>query len=246
MTRPSWSLAEVGRFWDSVTDYDDINQHTYSYYRRFTNSYQLAGNLIPTGCVTLECQARTGNGTRFWAERGHVGRAHVVDFSPYMLELASAGLSEAGIRFQPHLVTELPLPLESESVDLGLCYETIEHVWDRQGLVSEFARALRPGGWMILSCPNLLWEPVHWASAALGIHHSEGPHRFLRRATLLGLFGRSGLQVVRENTTVLLPFSSERSARLDGWLEERTPELVRRWLALRRTFVLRKASGPES
>jgi SAM-dependent methyltransferase len=230
----------VGRFWDSVTDYDDINQDTYSYYRRFTNSFRLAEEMIPGDCVAVECQARTGNGSRFWAERGHIRLAHVVDFSPYMLKLASDNLAAAGVNFQPHLVADFPLPLESETCDLGLCYETIEHVWDRSALMSELARVLKPGGWMILTCPNILWEPVHWISATFGIHHSEGPHRFLRRATLLRLFARNGLRVVRENSTVFLPFSSENSIRLDSWLEEHLPESVKRTVALRRTFVLQK------
>jgi len=240
VTRRSWSLEDVGRFWDSVTDYDDINRDAYSYYRRFTNSFRLAGELVPKDCVAVECQARTGNGSRFWAERGYIRRAHVVDFSPYMLELASANLAATGVDFRAHLVADFPLPLESETCDLGLCYETIEHVWDRSALMSELARVLKPGGWMILTCPNVLWEPVHWFSAIFGIHHSEGPHRFLRRATLLRLFARNGLRVVRENSTVLLPFSSEGSVRLDSWLEEHAPEAVKRSLALRRTFILRK------
>jgi SAM-dependent methyltransferase len=240
VARQSWSLEDVGRFWDSVTDYDDINQDTYSYYRRFTNSLSLAGKILPRNCVSVECQARTGNGSRFWAERGYVRLAHVVDFSPYMLTLASDNLTAAGVDFRPHLAADFPLPLESESCDLGLCYETIEHVWDRSALMSEMTRVLKPGGWMILTCPNILWEPVHWISAILGIHHSEGPHRFLRRTTLLRLFSGNGLRVVCENSTVLLPFSSEGSIRLDSWLEEHLPEAVKRTVALRRTFILRK------
>ena len=32
-----WTLQEVGQFWDSVADYDDINEQTYSYFRRFVD-----------------------------------------------------------------------------------------------------------------------------------------------------------------------------------------------------------------
>ena len=81
VTRRRWSLADGGDFWDSVTDYDDINQETYSYYRRFTNSFHLAGELIPRDSLAVECQPRTGNGSRFWAERGYIRRTHLVDFS---------------------------------------------------------------------------------------------------------------------------------------------------------------------
>ena len=46
-TKRPWSLEEVGNFWDTVHDYDVINNEIYPYYRRFTNSYELAAsNLI--------------------------------------------------------------------------------------------------------------------------------------------------------------------------------------------------------
>jgi len=59
LTCKNWSLQEVGHFWDSVTDYDDINESTYSYYRRFTNSRELARNVVKKNMTMLDIQART-------------------------------------------------------------------------------------------------------------------------------------------------------------------------------------------
>jgi SAM-dependent methyltransferase len=243
LRRRRWTLEEVGRFWSSVTDYDDINKSTYSYYRRFTNSFELAGDLIDHHNVTLDIQSRTGQGTAFWAERGYVSKAHIVDFSDEMLAIASSRLSQMGIDFENHLVQSFPLPFSSNSFDLILCYETIEHLSERDVLVSELARVLRPGHWIILTCPNLLWEPAHWLSAILNLHHSEGPHRFLRRGTLLSLFESNRLEIVRENSTIILPFSSALSVSTNQFLESQLPESVRRAIALRRSFVLRKLDG---
>ncbi len=241
--RNSWSLKEVGEFWDSVTDYDDINEGTYSYFRRFTNSYDLAADLISPECITLDIQARTGYGTLFWAERGFVRRAHLVDFSERMLKIAASRLSQARLDFEAHLVHSFPLPFSDHSFDLVLTYETIEHICERASFVAELARVLVPRGWMILTCPNLLWEPAHWVSAILNSHHSEGPHRFLRRRTLLSLFASNGLDIVRENSTVFLPFSSELSVSTNRFLEQHLPDSIKRITALRRTFVLRKAGS---
>ena len=36
-TNRPWSLSDVGRFWDNVDDYDDINAKLYPYYQRFIN-----------------------------------------------------------------------------------------------------------------------------------------------------------------------------------------------------------------
>ncbi|HJX37841.1 MAG TPA: class I SAM-dependent methyltransferase [Anaerolineae bacterium] len=242
LRRGQWSLEEVGDFWDSVTDYDDVNQGTYSYLRRFSDSYELAADLVSPGSVTLDIQARTGNGTVFWAERGFVGKAYLVDFSEHMLKTAASRLSQLRLDFEPHLVHKFPLPFPEHSFDLVLSYETIEHIYQRASFVSELTRVLKPQGWVILTCPNVLWEPAHWISAILNIHHSEGPHRFLRRRTLLSLFASCGLDIVRENSTVFLPFSSELSTSTDRFLDRHLPDLVKRMTALRRTFVLRKAA----
>jgi ubiquinone/menaquinone biosynthesis C-methylase UbiE len=240
ITLRQWSLEDVGQFWDSVTDYDDVNEGTYSYYRRFTDSLQLAGDLIGPANLTLDIQSRTGFGSVYWAEGGFVRRAHIVDFSARMLSVASARLTEAGVDFEAHLVDSFPLPFGDNTFDLVLCYETIEHIWERATLVHELARVLKPDQWMILTCPNVLWEPAHWLSAILDVHHSEGPHRFLRRSSLLSLFGSSGLQIVREASTVFLPFASSTSVSADRFLERRLPDSIKRFIALRRSFVLRK------
>jgi SAM-dependent methyltransferase len=240
LSQGSWSLQDVGRFWDSVIDYDSVNEGAYSYSRRFTNSFHLAGDLIGRDNLTLDIQARTGQGSTFWAKRGFVRKAHIVDFSPRMLSAASLRLSEAGVDFDAQLLTELPLPFTDDTFDLVLSYETIEHIWERACFMHELTRVLKPGRWMILTCPNLLWEPAHCISAILNIHHSEGPHRFPRRSTLLGLFEACGLEIVRENSTVFLPFSSATSVSIDQLLERSLPESIKRTIALRRSYVLRK------
>lgn len=44
--------------------------------------------------------------------------------------------------------------LESASLDVIVSFETIEHLDDEQGLLTEFSRLLRPGGTLICSTPN--------------------------------------------------------------------------------------------
>lgn len=47
------------------------------------------------------------------------------------------------------------VPLESGTVDCVVTGETIEHVPDTDHFLGEINRVLRPGGWLILSCPNV-------------------------------------------------------------------------------------------
>ena len=48
------------------------------------------------------------------------------------------------------------LPLEAASVDVAVSFETIEHIAEQSQFLDELARVLKPGGVLLLSCPNKL------------------------------------------------------------------------------------------
>lgn len=58
------------------------------------------------------------------------------------------------------------LPWEKECFDIVLCLEAIEHVGDVRAMLGEAARVLRPGGTLVLTCPNanfpITYDPLHW------------------------------------------------------------------------------------
>src|SRR5918992_3445275 len=72
------------------------------------------------------------------------------DVSSVALERARARLPDASL---VELEPDAPLPFPDSSFDLVLCAETIEHVRDLQGLLSEVRRVLRPGGTLALTTP---------------------------------------------------------------------------------------------
>ena len=70
--------------------------------------------------------------------------------------------SQAGRRYPPSLVVCAAgerLPFPAGSFDVILSNEVIEHVQDDRAAVGEMVRALRPGGRLVLFCPNR-WYPV--------------------------------------------------------------------------------------
>jgi SAM-dependent methyltransferase len=83
--------------------------------------------------------------------------AHVTgaDVSPEAVAHARAAYaSQANLAF-----VEAPcerLPLEDESVDLFVTFETVEHITGQEAFVDEIARVLRPDGLLLMSCPNKL------------------------------------------------------------------------------------------
>lgn len=58
------------------------------------------------------------------------------------------------------------LPWADHAFDAVLCLEAIEHIVDVAGALREFARVLRPGGALILTCPSanfpFTYDPLHW------------------------------------------------------------------------------------
>jgi SAM-dependent methyltransferase len=62
--------------------------------------------------------------------------------------------SIANLRFECAPCTRLPL--EAASIDLAVSFETVEHIAEQAEFLAELARVLRPGGLLVLSCPNRL------------------------------------------------------------------------------------------
>lgn len=237
--RSTWSFADVGAHWDAADQYDEINRETYSYFRRFIDGLRLSD--LPTGCRVLDVCARTGNGTAYFFANGRVASAVCADVSFNMGRICAERLGQAGLKEFIWLpLGGYELPLASQVLDAVLCFESVEHFPHPERLVMELGRVTRPGGLLVLTTPNVLWEPVHALAAVTGLHHSEGPHRFIRYRRLEAMIDAAGFTIEKAETTVLVPGGPRIFVRAGEWVEERT----RRWLmplvGLRRIFIGRK------
>ena len=238
----NWSLEEVGGFWDSVSDYDDINENTYSYFRRFINSWDLCKDFVEDrdNLIMLDIQSRSGKGTDFWFRKGLIKKSYLVDFSHFLLGIAAKRLEETNFNYELVKIINYTLPFADSFFDFITTYETIEHMGDVKFYMRELSRVLKPDGIMVLTCPNVLWEPVHWFAAILNIHHSEGPHNFLRRKKLFKLFSNNNLKVLKENSTVILPFNNRKLININEKMEKLLATRALSVIALRRSFILQK------
>jgi SAM-dependent methyltransferase len=239
--RPHWSFADVGDHWDHTEEYDAVNEETYSYYRRFIDGYRLGADYIPDGAHILDFCSRTGNGTLHFYERGKIGSAVCADVSKAQGAICRRVLREAG--FQEFVwveVSDYRMPFADGQFEAILCFETIEHFSRPERLVAELGRVTHPGGIMILTTPNVLWEPVHALAAIAEWHHSEGPHRFIRYKRLLGLVTAAGFEIEQAETTVLIPSGPQSMIELGERIEAKTKKTLMPWLGLRRILICRK------
>jgi len=237
-TLKNWTYKDAGDFWDTVHDYDEIDDETYAYKRRFTDSIRMSRIKSKSKILDIDC--RTGNGTVFYHRHGKVKESTCVSPSPVFLNVCKERLKKYGIKNKTMLLRKIPLKLKDESFDAILCFETIEHVSNHLEFMKELNRLLKPKGELILTMPNILWEPVHWLVAILNIHHSEGPHRFLTRKKIKNVLKRTGFRIVKEKTTVLIPVGPRGLTKFGEVLERLFKNTLMPYLALRRIFICEK------
>ena len=93
----------------------------------------------------LDAGCGTGRHAAFLADLGHtvVG----LDATPAMLAVARSKVPTATFR----LGTWDPVPEPAESFDLVVCSLALTHTAHLEPAVEEFARVLRPGGWLVIS-----------------------------------------------------------------------------------------------
>jgi ubiquinone/menaquinone biosynthesis C-methylase UbiE len=77
-----------------------------------------------------------------------------IDVSADTIALAHKHFSHPKLEFQQ--ADCLSLPFADQSFDLVVSLETIEHLPDPPRFLNEISRVLRPGGELVLSCPNSL------------------------------------------------------------------------------------------
>ena len=171
---------------------------------------------VPAGLAPSEFGVRR----RFLLERVAVGE-RVLDVGCgegwFASELACAGASVVGIDVareplrrarerDPELDLRVvdddgPWPLDDAGFDVVWAGETIEHVADTTGWLSEVRRVLRPGGRLLLSTPDhgrLRVLLLALSRRAFEAHFDpRADHlRYYTRAGLTGLLGEFGFQEV--------------------------------------------------
>lgn len=239
-TRPTWRFADVEAHYDELADdYDAINESAHSYFRRFTDAMRLAN--LPDDAYVLDVCARTGKGIAYFHGQGKVGRAVCADVSRKMGQHCAARLEDAGVENVRWVqIYNYDWPFADAEFDVVLSLETVEHFPHPHRFIRELGRVTRAGGTLILSTPNVLWEPVHALAAITNLHHSEGPHRFVPRRRLRHQLSRAGFQLQHMETTVLIPAGPDWLLGLGEWIESHTRESLMPILGLRHLFICRK------
>jgi ubiquinone/menaquinone biosynthesis C-methylase UbiE len=112
--------------------------------------YHFASRWV-AGLRVLDVACGEGYGSALLARTA----AHVtgVDISPQAIAHAQdAYAALANATFTCASCTQLPIP--DASIDVAVSFETLEHIHEQEAFLAELARVLKPGGVLLISCPN--------------------------------------------------------------------------------------------
>lgn len=132
------------RFVPGIND----TQLTMEHYQRYYSALPLV-----KGKIVLDAACGEGYGTAVLAK----GAAYVtgIDISADAIERAKSCYSQNGrVRFLEASIAELPI--EADSIDVVVSFETIEHVSEniQHKFLNEISRVLKKDGFLIMSTPN--------------------------------------------------------------------------------------------
>ena len=122
-----------------------VREIWYEHFHRYVFARELVG-----GLNVLDAACGEGYGTALLSTAA--ASATGVDISEKAVEHARARYPSDRLEF---LVSDcLELPFDEDEFDCVVSFETLEHLDDHQGLLTEFRRVLKPGGFLLLSTPD--------------------------------------------------------------------------------------------
>lgn len=104
--------------------------------------------------------------------------------------------------------------------DLVVSSECIEHTPSPRRALEQMAAVLKPGGYLAVSTPNIVWSPVVKLATVLRLRPFDGHERFSSWSGVRRVLRASGIQTVREFGLHLFPFQIP-LPRLSTWCDRR-------------------------
>lgn len=112
----------------------------------------------------------------------------------------------------------------SESFDVVVSSECIEHTPDPARAIAEMLSVLRCGGYLSLSTPNVVWNPIVRLASAARLRPFDGFENFSSWRTIRQRIAAGGGTIVQERGLHLFPFQVPLHT-LSWWCDEHLQSL---------------------
>jgi 2-polyprenyl-3-methyl-5-hydroxy-6-metoxy-1,4-benzoquinol methylase len=181
-----------------------------------------------------------GCGLGFFSKRLHELGAQVTatDIGPSLVERTRAWVGCDGTVAD---ALALRQQFGDGAFDVVLSSECIEHTPDPYAALREMAGVLKPGGWLSVSTPNLLWNPVVKTATLLKLRPFDGHENFSTFAGIERTLRGAGVEVERQKGLHLWPFQLPLH-RASRWVDGKGQLL--RSLMINLCVLGRKAGSP--
>jgi 2-polyprenyl-3-methyl-5-hydroxy-6-metoxy-1,4-benzoquinol methylase len=191
---------------DELMDEHDVGRRASVLIDRFLGDTLRDRPVLDAGCGV-------GGLTRALVDRG--ARVIALDIGPQL-----AATTRARCRCRAVVGTLTGLGIRTGSFDVVLSSEAIEHTPDPAAAVLELYRVVRPGGHLVVSTPNRLWQgPVRIASA-FGMRPYDGFENFLWPHQLRRILEEAGAEVREHRGIHLWPFQLKFLRRASTWVDQ--------------------------
>jgi len=146
-----------------------------------------------------------GAGLGFFSERLHQKGAHVVatDIGENLLSRVRA---RVGCDCQRVDALGLVEAFGLDQFDIVVSSECIEHTPSPDEALRQMARVLKPGGYLAVSTPNMLWWPVVRLANMLKVRVFDGLENFSTFRSIRHTLQEEGVTVIQEKGLHLFPF----------------------------------------
>jgi len=118
-------------------------------YGEHITRYESVADLV-RGKVILDIASGSGYGSYIMAE--HAKKVYGVDVDQSSVDYASRNYKHANIEYRIGSAEEIPL--DDNSVDVVVTFETLEHIQNYEKFIQEIKRVTKPDGFAIISTPN--------------------------------------------------------------------------------------------
>lgn len=169
-----------------------------------------------------------GTGLGFFAEKlSQLGaRVTAVDIGEGMLRKVQQRVGCECLQVDALRLLDVFAP---ESFDIVVSSECIEHTPDPELAIHQMCAVLKPGGYLSISTPNLVWYPVVRLATHLKLRPFDGLENFSTFGRLRRIFADEGLILLKEKGLHLFPFQTGMNRALtwcDNYLQALKPLMI--------------------
>jgi 2-polyprenyl-3-methyl-5-hydroxy-6-metoxy-1,4-benzoquinol methylase len=191
--KDAWTYDLIAREFDSLMNRYDLDRRLDVVFDQLLAGVNLEGRrLLDAGC-----------GTGFFSMRALSRGARVIS-----LDIGRGLLKETRRKGIVSVVAgdAARMPIRDAFFDVVVSSECIEHTQFPRDTVREFIRVLRPGGWLVVTCPNAVWRWSCTLANALHLRPYRGLENWPGWSELKHWIIEGGIEVHRHVGLHLFPF----------------------------------------